>query len=188
MKKIIKNRYLSGFALLEILATSALMIGLIALFISFSHGKKQQQIDKITSSHLAYIANEMIKEAAPGGSCYHTSSINLKLDECLTLSDSMKQSLNDDHIDMDNFYIYISKDAYTDSNNYLLTISFSGKFTKKSGETYSEMLFNQLTSESISHFTFVDSGNQYDPIYKYSISNNNKTGFANFSFYVNYDE
>ncbi len=156
-----KKRYLSGFALLEILATTALLVGLAALLMAFSHNKKQQAIDVKTGQVLAIIVNDIIKETPSGGSC-HFLSATVPLDECISISDNLKKALNDVGIDTKNI-----KTHRTDwsSGQVLLYLSIDGTFSHKKAAIYAQQILNRLTPQSLSHFSSIDPAEQnYPPI------------------------
>ncbi len=182
MRNLARPLSFSGFALLEILASAALLIGLFALFINFSHSRKQEEIITVTGKHLGYVVNNIIKESAVGGTCDHTTTAQRPLTECIVLSDSIKKQLENDHIDVDNSYVYTSNEA--NSSSSYVTLALSGKFTSKAAAGYAEIIFNQLTAESLWHFSFKETSADLQPIYKYSVKDDG--GFASYSFYVNY--
>lgn len=144
----------SGFALLEILAMTVLMLGLAGLFISFAHNKQKQQNDVETGATLALIANDVLKKSTPGGAC-NIATKTVSLDTCLSLSSSMKDKLNQEGINPDDVQI---EKTYYDNTNSPTTISLimRGNFSEKTASIYAQTIFNHLTTESLSYLSSQD--------------------------------
>lgn len=180
----------SGFALLEILAMTVLMVGLAGLFISFSHNKQKQANDVETAGILASIANNVLKESAPGGTCNTGgSSANLSLEDCITVSDQLKNKLEKSHINPDD--IRVTNATYNSDNSIKsISIILRDTFSEETAATYAQIIFNHLTPESLSYLSSEDTASlDVLPFHYYQLegayTGTPSEGMA-YTFYVNY--
>lgn len=181
----------TGFALLEILAMTVLMVGLAGLFINFAHNKQKQANDVETGETLAIIANDVLKESAPGGTCDTESSTSsdLSLENCITVSDQLKNKLEKGNINPDD--IRVTKASYNSSHSiWLISIILRDTFSDRTAATYAQIIFNHLTPESLSYLSSEDTASlNVLPFHYYQLEGaytGTPSEGMSYTFYVNY--